>query len=108
MIPVKMNVSNSQTPIHLKIIDNLPPGIGKASHEFIRATAFLLIPVELLYFSLYFHTKGLYKPYKLLSFLSILAFWISPVIAPITCPPVRCLQNFASELGQSKYLSPIF
>lgn len=88
---ITMNISYVPIPI-----GNLPPAIEKVGHEFIRAAAFLLIPTELLYFSIYFHTKGAYKVYKILTFLSIAAFWISPSIAPIGCGPVRCLQNFAS------------
>lgn len=86
-----MNISYSQIPI-----GNLPPAVEEVGHEFIKATAFLLIPTEALYFSIYFHTKGAYKVYKILTFLSIATFWISPYATPIRCGPVRCLQNFAS------------
>jgi hypothetical protein len=75
---------------------NLPPVMEEVGHEFIKATAFLLIPTEALYFSIYFHMKGAYKVYRILTFLSIAAFWISPYAAPIECGPLRCLQNFTS------------
>jgi hypothetical protein len=89
------NMNISYPPIH---ITNIPPAVQQMGHEVIKATAFLLIPAELLYFSIYFHTKGLYKLYEILTFLSIVDFWVSPVLAPISCSPARCLQNFASML----------
>jgi len=88
-----MNIS--YPPFH---ITNIPPAFEQLSHEFIKATAFLLIPVELLYFSIYFHVKGRYKLYEYLSILSIIAFWVSPVLAPIHCGAARCLQHFASMI----------
>jgi hypothetical protein len=87
----KMNIS--YPPIH---ITNLPPALEQLGHEAIKALAFLLVPIELLYFSVYFHLKGHYRVYKTLTFLSIAAFWISPYVAPISCGPARCLQNCAS------------
>jgi hypothetical protein len=72
---------------------NFLPAIG---HEIVKAATFLLIPTELLYFSIYFHTKGQYKLYEILTFLSVAAFWTSPVLAPISCGHARCLQNFTS------------
>lgn len=93
-----MNIS--YPPIH---ITNIPPPVVKMGHEVVKATAFLLIPTELLYFSIYFHTKRLYKLYEILTFLSVAAFWVSPVLAPISCSPARCLQNFASEFHGSGY-----
>jgi hypothetical protein len=86
-----MNIS--YPPLH---ITNIPPVVQQMGNEVVKATAFLLIPAELLYFSIYFHIKGLYKLYEILTFLSIVAFWVSPVLAPISCSPARCLQNFAS------------
>ena len=77
-------------------IGNVPPAMEQAGQELIKAAAFALIPAELLYFSIYFHTRGVYKVYKILTFLAITTFWISPYAAPIACGPVRCLQNFAS------------
>jgi len=78
--------------------------MDEVGHEFIKATAFLLIPTELLYFSIYFHIKGAYRIYKILTFLSVGAFWISPHAAPIGCGPVRCLQHFAIAIGTMKAL----
>ena len=86
-----MNISYQPIP-------PLPSAMEKAGHEFMKAAFFELIPAELLYFSIYFHLKGAYKVYKILTFLSITAFWISPYVVPIGCGPVRCLQHFASTL----------
>ncbi len=86
-----MNISYQPVPIA-----SLPPAMEQAGNEFIKAAAFLLVPTELLYFSIYFNTKGAYKVYRILNFLSITAFWIAPYAAPIACGPVRCLQCFAS------------
>ena len=88
-----MNIS--YPPIH---IQNLPPAFSQLGHEATKATAFLLIPAELLYFSVYFHIKGQDKIYKILTFLSLAAFWIASVAAPISWGPARCLQNFAGGL----------
>jgi hypothetical protein len=77
-------------------IATLPPAVEQLGHELIKATAFMLIPVELLYFSIYFLAKEHYRVYKVLTFLSVGTFWISPYLAPISCGPARCLQNFAS------------
>lgn len=82
----------------------LPPAVQQFGHEFTKATAFLLIPTELLYFSIYFRAKGHYQTYKLLTFLSLATFWISPYAAPISCGPARCLQNFAIAIGTMKLL----
>jgi len=97
-----MNISYSTFPIS----NQLPPEIEEVGHDFIKACAFLLVPTELLYFSIYFHTKGAYNVYKVLTLLSIAAFWISPFAAPIGCGPVQCLQNFASTPDVLKSRSP--
>lgn len=82
---------------------NLPPAIEQASHEVVRAATLLLIPAELLYFSVYFHRKGQYSLYTALTFSSLATFWLSPILAPVSCGPARCLQNFASKLQVSVY-----
>jgi hypothetical protein len=91
-----MNISYN--PVY---ITNLPPAIEHAGHEVIRAAAFLLIPAELLYFSIYFHRKRCYTLYAAMTFSSLAIFWISPLLTPIYCGPARCLQNFASQLDAS-------
>lgn len=87
----------SYPPIH---INELPPQFEQLGHEFIKAASFLLIPVELLYFSIYFLLRGDRKVYKTLTVLTLVAFWTSSLTAPISCGPARCLQNFA---GMSPY-----
>ncbi|KAH6675664.1 hypothetical protein B0J14DRAFT_477811 [Halenospora varia] len=82
----------------------LPPNLSQLGHEIVRATAFLMIPVELLYFSIYFYMKSCRRTYNILSLLSIAAFWIYPYTAPISCGPVRALQNFAIAVGTMKIL----
>ncbi|KAN0122281.1 hypothetical protein V8E51_000607 [Hyaloscypha variabilis] len=94
-----MNITYQPLPI-----GKLPLAMEVASNEFVKATAFLLIPLELLYFSIYFHTKGVYKVYRILNFLAITAFWLAPFAAPIACGPVRCLQYFAIAIGTMKAL----
>lgn len=76
----------------------VPPEINQIGEEVIKAAAFTLITTELLYFSIYFHTKGVYRLYKTLTVLTLGTFWVSPYLAPISCGPAKCLQNFASKL----------
>ena len=64
-------------------ISNLPSAIEKLGHDLSRAGTFLLIPTELLYFSIYFYIKRAYRMYKYLTFLSLAFFWLSPWVAPI-------------------------
>ena len=87
-----MNIS--YPPIH---VQNLPPAFSQLGHEATKATAYLFIPAELLYFSVYFHVKGQYGAYKVLTALSLATFWLASALAPISCGPARCLQNFAGE-----------
>ncbi|TVY81833.1 hypothetical protein LSUE1_G003011 [Lachnellula suecica] len=96
-----MNISYSPMPISLP---NLPSAYNQLGNELIKATAFILVPVELLYFSIYFRTKGFLRIYEILTFLSLGAFWLSSWFAPISCGPARCLQNFAVAIGTMKLL----
>jgi hypothetical protein len=88
------------------VYDNIPPAIKQLGHEFPKAVAFLLIPVEFMYFAIYFHRKGFHKLYNTLALLSLATFWIAPVLSPISCGPARCLQNFAGT-SIHPYASPI-
>lgn len=83
-------------------IASLPRVVEQLGHDFVKAAAFLLIPTELSYFSIYFHAKGYYKIYRNLTFLSIAAFWTAPWAAPISCGPARCLQNFAGRTSSKR------
>lgn len=83
-------------------IHTLPPAISQLGHDLPRALVYLLIPIELLYFSIYFHLKGYHRLYKWLSFASIATFWLAKVITPIRCNPAECLQNFAGTFSYPK------
>jgi hypothetical protein len=91
-----MNVTYPTT-IPLLAALQVPLEVNRQGQEVIKATVFGLIPAELLFFSIYFHVKGFYKLYRILTALSLAAFWIAPYAAPISCGPVKCLQNFASK-----------
>ncbi|CAG8956104.1 hypothetical protein HYFRA_00011889 [Hymenoscyphus fraxineus] len=99
-----MNVSEIQSGM-ISLSDlQVPPEINKIGEEVIKAIAFTLIPVELAYFSIYFHTKGVSRLFKILTFLSLVTCWISLVLAPISCGPARCLQHLAIAIGTMKLL----
>lgn len=84
----------SYLPIHVQY---LPAPFEQLGYEVLKAAVYLLIPTEIMYFSIYFKIKGYYSVYKSFTFLSIFAFWISHIITPVQCGPVRSMQNFASE-----------
>jgi len=65
-------------------IDNVSPALEQLGHETVKATVFFLIPAELLYFSIYFHRKGLNKLHRYLSILSLISLWGAPLIAPVS------------------------
>ncbi|KAG9238663.1 hypothetical protein BJ875DRAFT_480163 [Amylocarpus encephaloides] len=98
-----MNIT-SPSPISLLVTLQVPPVINQLGQEILKATVFDLIPLELLFFSIYFNLKGFYKLYRTMTFLSIATFWLSPNVAPISCGPVRCLQHFATAVGTMKAL----
>lgn len=75
----------------------IPPVVEHLGHEVVKAIAFLLIPAELLYFSIYFHAKGCRRIYQTLTFLSLATFSIAPYAAPISCGPAQCLQKLTSR-----------
>ncbi|PBP19167.1 hypothetical protein BUE80_DR010043, partial [Diplocarpon rosae] len=82
----------------------LPPVGDKLGHELTRAATFLLIPTELLYFSIYFHIRGTYRMYKILTLWSLGAFWLAPWLAPVSYGPARYLQHLAIAIGTMKIL----
>jgi hypothetical protein len=88
-------------------IISLPPAFEQLGEELPKAAAFLLIPTELLYFSIYFRIKSCHRLYAFCTFLAIAAFWISPLITPVYCGPARCLQNFASEYVMLDHFAPL-
>lgn len=89
-------------------VTNVPPVFEQLGHDIVRATVYLLIPFELLYFGIYFHLKGISKAYKILSFLSMVTLWASPIIVPISCGPIRSVQKFAIAIGSMKALDLFF
>jgi hypothetical protein len=86
-----MNIS--YPPIH---IANLPPSFQQLGNESFRALVYLLVPVELLYFSIYFKINGAQELYKYLTILSLAVFWLAGFVTPIHCAIAKCLQHFAS------------
>ncbi|KAI9734106.1 MAG: hypothetical protein M1818_007044 [Claussenomyces sp. TS43310] len=84
-----MNIS--YPPIHIK---DLPPAYEQLLHELPGALLYLLLPVELLYVSIYFKLKGHHSTYSLLSAFSLAAFSLATWFTPVSCGPVRSLQNF--------------
>lgn len=84
-------------PTSLLAALQIPPVINHLGHQLIKATAFTIIPAELLFFSIYFHLKDFRKLYHSLTALSLITFWLAPYVAPISCGPAKCLQNFASK-----------
>lgn len=65
-------------------IDVIPPAFQQLSHETVKAVTFFLVPAELLYFSIYFHTKGRNDWHQYLSILSLISLWNAPLIAPVS------------------------
>ncbi|KAK2628266.1 hypothetical protein QTJ16_002912 [Diplocarpon rosae] len=96
-------MNNTYSPIHASQIA-LPPVGDQLGHELIKGAAFLLIPTELLYFSIYFHINDAYRMYKILTPWSLGAFWLAPWLAPVSYGPARCLQHFAIAVGTMKIL----
>ncbi|KAG4027345.1 hypothetical protein MFRU_031g00920 [Monilinia fructicola] len=95
---------NASSSLPFPIPTTLSPAFETLGHETIRAAAFLLIPTELLYFSIYFLLKRQYGTYKKLSALSLVTFWLSSWINPISCAPIGALRNFAVAIGTLKLL----
>ncbi|KAH8602781.1 hypothetical protein B0O99DRAFT_604297 [Bisporella sp. PMI_857] len=94
-----MNISHSS-----KFVKNVPPAFEQLGHELLKAAAFMLIPAELLYFSIYFLRKGYYKLYWILTALSISTLWVAPIFSPVSCGPARCLHYFSIAIGTMKLL----
>jgi hypothetical protein len=73
---------------------SISPELEHLGHETIRALAFLLIPIELLYFSIYFLLQGQHGLHKKLTLLSLGTFWLSNWMTPISCGPIGVWRNF--------------
>lgn len=59
-------------------ITALELGLPPETHQVIRAATFLLIPAELLYFSVYFRIKNFDRLSGMLTTLSLAAFFFAP------------------------------
>lgn len=92
---------NASSLLQFPIPTTISPVFQRLGHETIRAIAFLLIPTELLYFSIYFLLKRQYGRYKKFSTLSLITFWLSIWMNPISCGPVAALRNFAGTYDLS-------
>ncbi|TGO14050.1 hypothetical protein BTUL_0059g00360 [Botrytis tulipae] len=95
---------NATSSLNFPIPTTISPAFEKWSHETIRATAFFFIPTEIFYFSIYFLLKGQYGKYKKLSVLSLVTFWLSSWMNPISCGPVAALRNFAVAIATLRLL----
>ncbi|CAD6445706.1 a59f2995-1bf8-4302-a529-516135086104 [Sclerotinia trifoliorum] len=99
-----INKMNATSSLHFPISTTMSPAFERFGHETIRSAAFLLIPTELLYFSIYSLLKRQYGTYKKLSALSLVTFCLSTWMNPISCGPVAALRNFAIGTGIFKIL----
>jgi hypothetical protein len=86
-------MNTSYPPIHMI---NLPPVFIQVGQELPKALAYLLIPAKLLYFAIYFKIKGNLRLFESLTFLCVIAFWLAPIVTPLSCGLFKSLQNFAS------------
>jgi hypothetical protein len=84
-----MNISNT-SPFMAKIL----PAIEQIVYDSIRTTTSLLIPGGILYFAIYSHRMRFSTLYTTLTFLSLAVFAVTPTLAPISCGPIKCVQNF--------------
>jgi hypothetical protein len=73
------------------------PAIEQIAYDSIKTTASLLIPGGILYFAIYFHRMRFSTLYTALSFLSLVVFAVTPTLAPISCGPIKCVQNFGGK-----------
>lgn len=87
----------------LPFIANLPPTVEQAALDCLRTAASLLIPGEILYFAIYFHRRRYEKLYAVLTCLSLAAFGFSLILAPVSCGPIQCVQNFAGKFHTQLY-----
>jgi hypothetical protein len=78
-------------------IARLPPAVEQAGLDCIKTAASLLIPGEILYSAIYFHRRRSEKLHAALTVFSLAAFCATPILAPISCGPIQCVQNFAGE-----------
>lgn len=80
---------------------DIPPSYRLLAHEFGHALEYLLLPLTLLYFSLYFSLKGYKRVYGALTLGALLGFSTATSVAPIHCPPAASLMNFGGAFAVS-------
>lgn len=64
-------------------------------HDLSRSAAYLLLPLSLLYSSLYFSLLGHNRVYGALTLATLAAFGAVAAVAQVRCPPAASLVNFA-------------
>lgn len=85
---------------------DISPSYRLLAHEFSRALAYLLLPLALLYLSLYFGVKGHKRVYVALTFAALVAFTTATSVAPIQCPPAASLMNFGGAFAFPPFSAP--
>ncbi|OBT92139.1 hypothetical protein VE01_10102 [Pseudogymnoascus verrucosus] len=83
---------------------DIPPSFRLLAHDFGRSLAYLLLPLSLLYLSLYFSLKGYKRVYGVLTLGALVGFATATSVAPINCPPAASLMNFGVAVGVLKSL----
>ena len=78
---------------------DIPPSYILLAHDFSRSLAYLLLPLALLYLSLYFGLKGYKRVYGALTLGALVGFATATSVAPISCPPAASLMNFGGAFA---------
>lgn len=82
---------------------DVSPPFALLTHDLGRATAYLLIPLSLLYLSLYFSLREHKRLYVVLTLATVVGFAAALVLVPIRCPPGASLLIFAGRFGRSLF-----
>ncbi|OBT54683.1 hypothetical protein VE04_07729, partial [Pseudogymnoascus sp. 24MN13] len=83
---------------------DIPLSFRLLAHDFGHSLAYLLLPLSLLYLSLYFNFKGYKRVYGVLTLGALVGFATATSVAPISCPPAASLMNFGVAVGVLKTL----
>lgn len=86
---------------------DIPPSFRLLAHDFGRSLAYLLLPLSLLYLSLYFSLKGYKRVYGVLTLGALVGFATATSVAPINCPPAASLMNFGGAFAVSSSRPPV-
>lgn len=79
-------------------ITSIPPAYVLLAEEVTASIVYLLLPTAFIYLAIYVYVRGHASLFKLFTFASVVGFWASSWVAPISCGPARCVQNFAGTL----------